>query len=337
MRPTEGTRVYRPDLGAVVEEGLGFDDMGYIGMQLMPPLYTLDDAGSFLVLPEEAFHSMEETGRAPRGAYNRSDWEYEDGIYHTREHGHEQPIDDSERKKLERRSGAISVDNLAVKRSRGIIARGQEKRIASIIQNESNFYTDPAAAINAESNPGNPLEIIGDGIEYMRNHYGILPNVVQMNWKLFKSLKSNPFVVDRLKFTFPGIDIEKLSAAQVAHMLDVPQVLIGGAQYNSATKNKKKTINLTEFWDPNYIFLGRVSHSDDELDPCCGRTFVWTEDSAEEPIVETYREEQTRSDIYRIRHQVGETLIKSVDDNGTTITDVSRKCGLLIKGVYTSS
>lgn len=337
MRPTEGTRVYRPDLGAVVEEGLGFEDMGYIGMQLMPPIFTLDDAGSFLVLPEEAFNSMEDTSRAPRGAYNRSDWTYEDGVYHTREHGHEQPIDDSERKKLERRAGTIAVDSLAVKRARGIIARGQEKRIAGIIQNESNFYTESAsAAINASADPGNPIEIVRDGVAYMRNNFGILPNVVQMNWLFFESLKVNPFVVDRLKYTFPGTDIQKLTAAQVAHMLDVPQVLIGGALYNSAQKNKKKTVTLTEFWDPNYIFLGLVSHSEDELDPCCGRTFVWTEDSAEEPIVETYREEQTRSDIYRVRHQVGETLLKSVDDSGTVVTDVSRKCGMLIKGVYTT-
>jgi len=337
MRPTEGTPVYRPDLGAVIEEGLGFEDMGFIGMQLMPSLPVLDDAGSFLVLPEEAFNSMEDTSRAARGAYNRSDWTYEEGIYHTREQGHEEPIDDSERKKLERRAGSISVDNLAVKRARGIIARGQEQRIANLIQNESNFYTESAsAAINAESSPGNPIEIVRDGVAYMRKTYGIIPNVVQMNWLLFESLKVNSFVVDRLKYTFPGIDIEKLSAAQVAHMLDVPQVLIGGAQYNAATQNKKKTVTLTEFWDPNYIFLGLVSHSDDELDPCCGRTFVWTEDSAEEPVVETYREEQIRSDIYRVRHQVGETLLKSVDDAGTVVTDVSRKCGMLIKGVYTT-
>ncbi len=337
MRPTEGTPVYRPDLGLVVEEGLEFEDLGLIGMQLMPPLLVPDASGTFSVLPEEAFNSLEETERAPRTAYNRSDWTYETGFYKTREQGHEEPIDDTDRAKYERRVSGVSVDTLAVKRARGIIGRNQEKRVADRILNESNFYTDTAsAAINASESPGNPIDIVKDAVSYMRNNYGVLPNMLEMNWKLFRALKSNPFVVDRLKYTFPGIDIEKLSAAQVAHMLDIPQVIIGGAMYNSATQNKKKTVTLNEFWDPNYIFLGLVSTSPDELDPCCGRTFVWTEDSAEEPLVETYREEQIRSDIYRIRHQVGETLLKSVDDNDTVLTDVSRKCGMLIKGVYTT-
>ena len=53
------------------------------------------------------------------------------------------------------------------------------------------------------------------------------------------------------------------------------------------------------------------------------------------PIVETYREDQVRSDIYRVRHNVSETLFKSVESDGTTISNVSAACVYLFDNVTT--
>ena len=39
-------------------------------------------------------------------------------------------------------------------------------------------------------------------------------------------------------------------------------------------------------------------------EPVLGRTFLWTADSPQNLVVEQYREEQTRSEIYRVRHHV---------------------------------
>ena len=57
-------------------------------------------------------------------------------------------------------------------------------------------------------------------------------------------------------------------------------------------------------------------------DPCLGRTFLWTEDSDQLPVVETYRDEKVRSDVVRVRFSNDEKIICSavgyLMDNITT-------------------
>ena len=47
----------------------------------------------------------------------------------------------------------------------------------------------------------------------------------------------------------------------------------------------------------------------DLREPCLGRTFLWTADSPQNIVTEQYREEQSRSTIYRVRHSVDEAFV----------------------------
>jgi hypothetical protein len=54
----------------------------------------------------------------------------------------------------------------------------------------------------------------------------------------------------------------------------------------------------------------RIATSNDFREPCIGRTFHWSADgSSIGGTVESYREEQTRSDIIRVRHEVAEVTL----------------------------
>jgi hypothetical protein len=56
--------------------------------------------------------------------------------------------------------------------------------------------------------------------------------------------------------------------------------------------------------------LLRVSSGGPDLrEPCIGRTFLWTADSPQNIVTESYREEQTRSDIYRVRQYTDEAFV----------------------------
>jgi hypothetical protein len=53
-----------------------------------------------------------------------------------------------------------------------------------------------------------------------------------------------------------------------------------------------------------------VATSGDIREPCIGRTFHWAQDgSSIGGTVEQYREEQTRSNVIRVRHDVDELII----------------------------
>jgi hypothetical protein len=90
--------------------------------------------------------------------------------------------------------------------------------------------------------------------------------------------------------------------------LDVDDILIGGAQYDSTKKGQ--SYSLADIWDDEYVTLARISRGSNDLrEPCLGRTMLWTSDSPQMLVTEQYREEQTRSDIYRVRHYVDEAII----------------------------
>jgi hypothetical protein len=42
---------------------------------------------------------------------------------------------------------------------------------------------------------------------------------------------------------------------------------------------------------------------------CIGRTFLWTEDTPDNLVTEEYREEQTRSNVYRVRQNTDECFV----------------------------
>ena len=57
--------------------------------------------------------------------------------------------------------------------------------------------------------------------------------------------------------------------------------------------------------------MARIATNPMDLEePCIGRTFRWTaENPDDEPVVEEYREEQIRGNVYRVRHDVTEKYV----------------------------
>jgi hypothetical protein len=73
----------------------------------------------------------------------------------------------------------------------------------------------------------------------------------------------------------------------------------------------------------------------DLMQPCVGRTFLWTADSPTNPIVEQYRAESNRSDVFRVRHHVSEELIASRNSSGTVVSNVSSACCKVLSNITT--
>jgi hypothetical protein len=332
MRTASNAAIYRPDLGIAVMEYYEGATMGTIGLQLMPIFETPDQASNYPVIPKEALLSAPDVSRAPRGNYNRGDWTYENGQFKTYEKGWEEPIDDSERNLLDRRVSGMA-DMIATRRAMNIILRNQEKRIASKIFNAVNFSAHSVTNEWDSASSATPITDVKDGKAAFRTQCGMLPDALVMSWTTFEDLKNCDQIVNRLKYTFPGLDLNRMTSAQLAAVFDVPQVLVGGGVYNSAKKNK--TASLSDFWNYEYAALVKISSGDDFTEPGIGRTFLWTEDSRENAIVEQYRDEPIRSDIFRVRHHVDEAFMRSYDDTGTVVSDIAAACVYLFSNIHT--
>ena len=162
MRAKNNTVIYRPDLGVQVLEYSEGAEMGMIGLELMPIFRTPRQSATYPVIPKEALLSLQDTSRAPRGAYNRSDWEYERGKFGTVEKGHEEPVDDIERELLEAEIPG-AADAIAVRRGTGILKRGQEKRIADKLFNPVNFTAHNVTNAWSALDTATPITDVNDG------------------------------------------------------------------------------------------------------------------------------------------------------------------------------
>lgn len=329
--PTNTTTVQRPDLGMAVTEYIeNAPFSGFIGLEMMPIFPVPEQSATFPVLPKEALLSVPETKRAMRSNYNRGDWEFEEGYYATRENGWEEPLDDRERKLYQSKFDAELV---ATKRASSIILRSQEVRIATKTFNATNFTAHAVANEWDDAANATPIDDINAGIMAVRAACGMIPNTLAVSFSTFVNLKRCAQVVELLKYTYPGEKINSMSPEQLAVVLNVERVLVGGAVYNGA-KNGQNA-NIADVWNNEYAMLTITSSAPDISEPCLGRTFLWTEDADSNSVVEQYREDPRRSDIFRCRHDTDESFIVSRDKDKNIVSNISQACSYLMSNITT--
>ena len=306
-RPTSATTVSRPDLAAVVYEyALEESQSRFIGTQVLPIFETAEQSGEYPSIPIEAMLKMPDTKRAPRGKYNRGDWEFEMKNFSCKENGWEEPLDDSEMKLYRRFFDAEAV---ATRRAVDIILRVQELRIKNMLFNTSNFSAHGVTNEWDDYSNATPLTDIATGAKALRNATGLNPNCLVIGRSVFDNLCLCAQIASKAQYTMP---IELMPFEQkklvIATALGIEKLLVGDAVYDGAKKGQ--AFSATDIWGTEYGLLCRVATSMEELrEPCLGRTFLWSEDSDTPLTVEQYRDETIRSEVYRARQYTAEQFV----------------------------
>ena len=333
-RAKSGSAIYRPDLGQAVMEfyedpGAGF---GFVGLEIMPLFRTAKQSGTYPVIPKEALLKLSNVDRAPRGAYGRDDWEYERGQFQTAERGFEELLDDSERELFDQEAPGMA-EFVATRRAWLKIMRAQEYRVAGKVFNSTNFSAHNVSIEWNTSATAKPIDDVKAAIAAFRLQCGMMPSGLVISMKNFLELQVCSQIIDSLKYTFPGIDVHNLNAQQMARVFGVNRLFVAGSVYDSAKKGQDASIS--DLWDDEYAALVRVASGADLTEPCVGRTFLWTADSPENAVVEEYRDDGRRSDVYRVRHHVSEEFMQSKNDAGTVVSNVADACVYLLGNIHT--
>lgn len=307
--PTSATSIQRGDLGTLAYEYLTeASRLGFIGLKLMPVFEVVLQSCDYPVIPIEAMLKLPPSlDRAPRTSYPTGDYEFEMANYACKDRGWKELVDETERNMYARFFDAEAV---AVERAMDIILRSQEQRIAaklqstSYISGTSNVATEWSTAASCT-----PLADVKTAKAAMRAASGLEPNAIAMSKKVFDNLMVSAELQGRLMYTNPILlGNDEANRILLAQYFGVGEVLVGNAIYDSTKKGR--TFTISEIWDDKYILLARVSGGGPNLrDPCIGRTFLWTGDSPQNVVVESYRDEDKRSDAYRVRHNVDEALV----------------------------
>jgi len=308
-RPTNSTAIQRDDLGAIAYEyAYEASQRGFIADAVLPIFEVAEQSADYPKIPIESILKMPPSiKRAPRGNYQRGDYEFETGTYSCEEYGWEEPLDDSERKLYKR---FFDAEEVATLRATDVVLRHREKRVADAVQstgnitNTGNVSTEWSTAATCT-----PKADVKDAKNTLRTATGIDPDAAAMSKKVFDNLMITKEIKDYLQYTNPHLLANfEVQRQLVAQYLDLEEIFVGNAIYDSAKKGKSKSIS--DIWDDEYVLLFKRPINPMNLkEPTLGRSFLWLEDSPEILVTETYREEDIRSDIYRVRQYVDEAFV----------------------------
>ena len=302
-RPTSSTTIQRPDLGAIAYEYMAdASQNGFIGLDVMPLFDVEDQSADYPIIPLESLINVPDTKRAARGNYNRSDYNFEMGTYSCDEYGWEEVVDDKESNLYGR---FFDAEEVAVIRATDVLLRGLEKRIATAVFNTGNLTNTAAVTTEWSTITSTPRADVSAAKTAMRAASGLMPNSMVISLKVLENLLLVTEIKDALKYTNPieigGLDAQKRLLAQY---FGVDRLLVGGAIENSAKKGK--SYSLADLWDDEYCGLIKAASGKNLKDPALGRTFIWTGDSPNVVTAEQYRQDEIRSDVYRVRHNVSD-------------------------------
>ena len=308
--PSTSLSTLRPDLATFFEYDLEMDKNGFIATKVFPVAEAPSASGPFGKIPLEQLLKETETLRGT-GGYNRDQFTFEEDSFLTKEHGAEEVIDD---KLAAQYREFFDAELVGTMRAYSRVLRNAERRVA-------NALFDPAVWTGGSLTTGIteewddfenaiPVTDVENAVKKVYEASGLWANALVINYQVFRNLRNCEQVIDRLTSSGAGdrSTAKDITASQLAAVFDLEHIIVAGASRNSAKEGKPATPQ--QIWSGEYASVCRISESPDMSDPCVGRTIHWSDDgSAVGGTVESYRDENVRADIVRVRHQVAEKVL----------------------------
>jgi hypothetical protein len=286
-----------------------FIGAGPVGAAVLPIFQTQKKAGTFSKITRESILRSRNVKRAPRAAYSRDEFEAKDQAFSCEERGHEQPLDDTERSLY---ASDFDAELAAARIAGNVVLLEQEKDIAAMILNTSTWtgaalYTDRSSTPWATAATDIIAHILA-AKEKVRAGTGQKANALIVSEATLQNcLLVNTGIKSAIQYT--AIPTQDAILRALAGLLGLPYILVADAVKNSAKEGQ--AFSGADVWSSTYAMVARIAESEDLAEPCIGRTMLWAEDSPDNATAEEYREEQTRSWIYRVRQHVDEVVFDS--------------------------
>jgi len=300
--------ITRTELSMTYSEfNLAADRMKFIGGRVFRPILVGAQAATMAKLPVEAMLHTKEDGRAPGAGYRRGDFEFGSFSYATNEHGWEEPMDDRTVKVFR---DLIDAESIHAQRAVDQVLRNFEIDCATALYDTSTWTGSSltTAITNEWDDHTNavPCDDVEAAKQKVRDGCGLEPNALICNRKQFWHAMKTDQVQGMLKY-WGGDDPKNLTIATAAALFDLDYIIVAGGIKNSAKEGQDVT--PASIWSDEYMMVARVATTDDPMEPCVGRTFIWSGDGPSAPgggelacIVEEYREEKVRGSVVRARN-----------------------------------
>ena len=242
---------------------LGYKNAQYISEALFPVVQCPKEA---VLVPKFGAHAFTvyDTQRAPRAMSNEMTPDSANLIdILLKEHDLAYPLD---RREIE--ESLLDEQAKAVKRAKDAIELEIEYRAAQLAQADASYDVSAvktlAVADQWTVSTGDPIKIICDAREKIRNKIGLRPNTMVIGAKVYSVLKFHEAFQAQL-----GSDAHKMITTDfLCQLFDMKAVVVGDAVYN-------KGADFGDIWGNNIIlaYVADTANGGDYESPSFGYTF----------------------------------------------------------------
>jgi len=298
--------VPRMDLGEAFHE-FSAEGMRFIAMDILPRK-PLGKKAATLSVTKRKNLTIPQTRRANGATYGRIEWYMDDLAYSCVNHGLEGQVTDED---VENYKTDFDAE---LEKTQGIKLKMQlarEKRVKELVFNTTTWPSGTAALYTDNSSApwdAAASDIIGQlraGQEKVRANTGRKPNTLIIGEGAMNNMLANTALIAR----FPGIPVltEQIFRGRMADLIGIQNLLVGQAVYNTADEGQDFTGG--DIWPDDYAMLAVLgTESTPMVEGHLGRTIIWDQYTADIEYMESYREEQTESEIIRCKEYIDEKI-----------------------------
>ena len=295
----------RMDLGVAFHE-YSPSRVRFIADDILPAKGVSKEASTLSVITRENL-TIPQTKHANGAVYGRAALYAEDMSYQCVDHGLEGQLTDRDRAKYADDFDAEleTVNSIKIKM---MLAR--EKRIKDLVFNPttwtgSSLYTDNSASPWDTTTTDIVAQVMA-AKEKVRQNTGVVPESLIIGEGAMQNLLKNDDIIAR----YPGNAgpiTEAMLRNGMAAIFGLQNLFVGQAVYNSADEGQ--TFSASEIWPDDYAMVAALGTAGMPLsEPQLGRTITWDRFVPGLRYTEQYREEQTKSDIFRVEESLDEKI-----------------------------
>jgi hypothetical protein len=308
MAYTNSQATPRSDIYALVQQANADFTKLFIGDQIFPVKGEDVKRGIYMKanLANAELLNADAVARASGDSYQRINRKYDTDTFDAIEYGLESVIDDAYESEVERFMNIESVEAMLLERSLRI---SYEARVAAALFNSSTF-TATAATVNYTQALLSTIDVANDvdlaKARMLKN--GIIANTVVMGYDVFQRIRRSTLLQNQIYGVVPrGANQKMLPGEQdIAEALGVEKLLVGKAPRNA--NNKGQSYSGSFIWGTTYIAVCNTAGGEYQAGGV-GRTIQWTKDTTGLFTPETYRSDERRSNVLRVRQHTAEKVI----------------------------
>ena len=258
------------------------------------------------------------TERAKGGSYGQVSRKWTSDAYDCIDRGLEEAVDDTDQRDLKR---FFNAEATAARLTLRNVNLAHELRVSAATMNATNYGAGTNSAVAYTEANIATIDFAADvlaAIERLSDN-GVEGDTIVLSSTLLNRLKRSTKLQAWVRGTLTGEVALAINADSIAKSFadhGISKCLVGRARYNTAKKGAAASV--ANIWGNTYVWVGRTNPgASSAQDGGAGFTMYWNEEGGLF-ISETYRSEEKRSNMVRVRQNTTEKVVDATA--GTLIT-----------------